>query len=49
MLFMALMSRCYTGDLNVLEQQYAVSKENIIIIAVFELALTALALYIHWR
>lgn len=49
MLFTALMSRCYTGDLKVLEPQYAVSKDNIIIIAVIELALTALALYIHWR
>jgi cobalt/nickel transport system permease protein len=44
-LFTALMSRCYNGDLNVIEPRYVVSKENIIIIVVIDLTLAALALY----
>jgi len=43
-LFTALSARCYSGDLNVIEPAYAVSKVNIALIVVIDLALTALAL-----
>ncbi len=44
MLFTALESRCYTGELKVLEPHYTVSKVNILIIVVIDLALVVLAL-----
>lgn len=43
-LFTALMSRCYNGELNVIEPRCPVSKGNIAIIVAIDLALAALAL-----
>lgn len=45
LLFVALESRCYTGELDVIELPYTVSPANIMIIVLIDLALVALALY----
>lgn len=43
--FNSLMSRCYNGELNVIETQYRISKRNIIMIAAMDSALLILALH----
>ncbi|KKM11338.1 cobalt ABC transporter permease [Clostridiales bacterium PH28_bin88] len=52
-MFTALLSRCYDGQLNVLESTYTLSKQNLAIIMVAELLLVALAWYtgggFSWR
>lgn len=47
MLFTTLMSRCYSGELHVIEPRYTFSKGNIILIVIIDLALAlaALAMY----
>lgn len=45
MLFTTLMSRCYQGELNVLENTYALSKRNLAIIALVETALLVTSLW----
>jgi cobalt/nickel transport system permease protein len=45
MLHTALMARCYKGELNVLDLPYAFSKKNVALIAVVDLGLVILALW----
>lgn len=45
MLHTALMSRCYNGELNVVEPKYSASVRNVVIIIVVEIFLLAVALY----
>lgn len=51
-LFTTLSSRCYNGDLNVIEQQYSLSRKNIVLILVAEISLIILMLCFggdsHW-
>ncbi|HOV80880.1 MAG TPA: cobalt ECF transporter T component CbiQ [Bacillota bacterium] len=45
MTYTALVSRCYTGELNVIEPRYAASVKNIMLIVLIEILLLALTLY----
>ena len=45
LLFTAMESRCYSGEIKVLEPRYNLSPANILIIVLIDLALIALALY----
>lgn len=43
-LSVTLMSRCYSGELNVLEPQYIISRKNILLIAAMDMALVLISL-----
>ncbi len=45
MLFTALLARCYTDELNVIEPGYPVSAKNVLMIVLVELALVAMSLF----
>lgn len=45
MLFTALLARCYTSELNVIELSYTVSLKNVILITLVELVLITLSLF----